>query len=132
MAERLRRLTRNQFPSGGVGSSPTDCKVVCEIVAITFFSDGVVGLTLPQSLNILRYPSLKFWESGVILGTVKSGLEKLQIRSKTCKCVRNLVNTRLMFANTLEKLKMVDMEDDLIHLMVLRRKTPGKYHSTAY
>ena len=89
-------------------------------------------LTLPQSLNILRYPSLKFWESGVILGTVKSGLEKLQIRSKTCKCVRNLVNTRLMFANTLEKLKMVDMEDDLIHLMVLRRKTPGKYHSTAY
>ena len=89
-------------------------------------------LTLPQSLNILRYPSSKFWESGVILGTVKSGLEKLQIRSKTCKCVRNLVNTRLMFANTLEKLKMVDMEDDLIHLMVLRRKTPGKYHSTAY
>ena len=89
-------------------------------------------LTLPQSLNILRYPSLKFWESGVILGTVKSGLEKLQIRSKTCKCVRNLVNTRLIFENTLEKLKMVDMEDDLIHLMVLRRKTPGKYHSTAY
>ena len=42
-----------------------------------------LGLTLPQSLNILRYPSLKFWESGVILGTVKSGLEKLQIRSKT-------------------------------------------------
>ena len=84
-----------------------------------------VHLTLPQSLNILRYPSLKFWESGVILGTVKSGLEKLQIRSKTCKCVRNLVNTRLMFANTLEKLKMVDMEDDLIHLMVLRRKPPG-------
>ena len=37
-----------------------------------------------------------------------------------------------MFANTLEKLKMVDMEDDLTHLMVLRRKTPGKYHSTAY
>ena len=90
------------------------------------------NLTLPQSLNILRYPSLKFLESGVVLGTVKSGLEKLQIRSKTCKCVRNLVNTRLMFANTLEKLKMVDMEDDLIHLMVLRRKTPGKYHSTAY
>ena len=46
MAERLRRLTRNQFPSGGVGSSPTDCKVVCEIVAITFFSDGVVGDTV--------------------------------------------------------------------------------------
>ena len=97
-----------------------------------FFSFGVsLVLTLPQSLNILRYPSLN-WESGVILGTVKSGLEKLQIRSKTCKCVRNLVNTRLMFANTLEKLKMVDMEDDLIHLMVLRRKTHGKYHSTAY
>ena len=97
------------------------------------FQEKIIkSLTLPQSLNILRYPSLKFWESGVILGTVKSGLEKLQIRSKTCKCVRNLVNTRLLFANTLEKLKMVDMDDDLIHLMVLRRKTPGKYHSTAY
>ena len=106
-------------------------KTVCFETANVRFETANV-LTLPQSLNILRYPSLKFWESGVILGTVKSGLEKLQIRSKTCKCVRNLVNTRLMFANTLEKLKMVDMEDDLIHLMVLRRKTPGKYHSTAY
>ena len=91
--------------------------------------------SLSDSSTVPKYPQVslvKFWESGVILGTVKSGLEKLQIRSKTCKCVRNLVNTRLMFANTLEKLKMVDMEDDLIHLMVLRRKTPGKYHSTAY
>ena len=25
MAERLRRLTRNQIPSGSVGSNPTDC-----------------------------------------------------------------------------------------------------------
>ena len=27
MAEWLRRLTRNQFPSGSVGSNPTDCEV---------------------------------------------------------------------------------------------------------
>ena len=26
MAEWLRRLTRNQIPSGSVGSSPTDCE----------------------------------------------------------------------------------------------------------
>ena len=26
MAEWLRRLTRNQFPSGSVGSNPTDCE----------------------------------------------------------------------------------------------------------
>ncbi len=26
MAERLRRLTRNQIPSGSVGSNPTDCE----------------------------------------------------------------------------------------------------------
>ena len=25
VAERLRRLTRNQIPSGSVGSNPTDC-----------------------------------------------------------------------------------------------------------
>ena len=28
VAEWLRRLTRNQFPSGSVGSSPTDCEKV--------------------------------------------------------------------------------------------------------
>ena len=27
VAEWLRRLTRNQFPSGSVGSNPTDCEV---------------------------------------------------------------------------------------------------------
>ena len=26
MAERLRRLTRNQIPSGSVGSNPTNCE----------------------------------------------------------------------------------------------------------
>jgi hypothetical protein len=26
VAERLRRLTRNQIPSGSVGSNPTDCE----------------------------------------------------------------------------------------------------------
>ena len=30
MAERLRRLTRNQIPSGSVGSSPTDREVFFE------------------------------------------------------------------------------------------------------
>ena len=104
-----------------IGQSRT-IKFKKNFVSFDFVENVEMVLTLPQSLNILRYPSLKFWESGVILGTVKSRLEKLQIRSKTCKCVRNLVNTRLMFANMLEKLKMVDMEDDLIHLMVLRQK----------
>ena len=32
MAEWLRRLTRNQIPSGSVGSNPTDC------VILTFFA----------------------------------------------------------------------------------------------
>jgi hypothetical protein len=27
VAERLRRLTRNQIPSGSVGSNPTDCEI---------------------------------------------------------------------------------------------------------
>ena len=27
MAERLRRLTRNQIPSGSVGSKPTNCEI---------------------------------------------------------------------------------------------------------
>ena len=28
VAERLRRLTRNQIPSGSVGSNPTDCEIL--------------------------------------------------------------------------------------------------------
>ena len=36
MAEWLRRLTRNQFPSGSVGSSPTDC--VNLFLFFSFFS----------------------------------------------------------------------------------------------
>ena len=31
MAEWLRRLTRNQFPSGSVGSNPTDCEYFLKI-----------------------------------------------------------------------------------------------------
>ena len=38
MAEWLRRLTRNQIPSGSVGSSPTDC--------VPFFFLILVGSTL--------------------------------------------------------------------------------------
>ena len=36
MAEWLRRLTRNQFPSGSVGSSPTDCGLVLFCFACPF------------------------------------------------------------------------------------------------
>ena len=36
MAERLRRLTRNQIPSGSVGSNPTDCEFVFTIGRILF------------------------------------------------------------------------------------------------
>ena len=32
VAEWLRRLTRNQFPSGSVGSNPTDCEIFSALV----------------------------------------------------------------------------------------------------
>ena len=32
MAEWLRRLTRNQIPSGSVGSNPTDCEAFCSFL----------------------------------------------------------------------------------------------------
>ena len=32
MAEWLRRLTRNQIPSGSVGSNPTDCEKFCAYI----------------------------------------------------------------------------------------------------
>jgi hypothetical protein len=33
VAERLRRLTRNQIPSGSVGSNPTDCEQFCVLLS---------------------------------------------------------------------------------------------------
>ena len=44
VAEWLRRLTRNQFPSGSVGSSPTDCGIPFALAP----SSSTVGTHLPS------------------------------------------------------------------------------------
>ncbi len=36
MAERLRRLTRNQIPSGSVGSNPTDCEMFLYLLLLLY------------------------------------------------------------------------------------------------
>ena len=57
MAEWLRRLTRNQIPSGSVGSNPTDCE------SLIFFS--WVLLTLPLvNLGKAFLPNKHRWFSG--------------------------------------------------------------------
>ena len=42
VAEWLRRLTRNQIPSGSVGSSPTDCVAFFILVGSTLFCHKIV------------------------------------------------------------------------------------------
>ena len=37
VAEWLRRLTRNQIPSGSVGSNPTNCVLICIISIFSIF-----------------------------------------------------------------------------------------------
>ncbi|KAK6641879.1 hypothetical protein RUM44_013599 [Polyplax serrata] len=45
VAEWLRRLTRNQIPSGSVGSNPTDC----ETALATAFRHGRTSGPLPEA-----------------------------------------------------------------------------------
>ena len=50
MAEWLRRLTRNEFPSGSVGSNPTNCD------RTLFFPDKVFQVFQPELIEIVKYP----------------------------------------------------------------------------
>ena len=49
VAEWLRRLTRNQFPAGSVGSSPTDCVPLCNS-STNVLTQHFLFSTYPQAL----------------------------------------------------------------------------------
>lgn|SRR6056300_722678 len=54
VAEWLRRLTRNQIPSGSVGSNPTDCE---KILFCQFYIGGPIGTwdnSLKRIFNLAR------------------------------------------------------------------------------
>ena len=46
MAERLRRLTRNQIPSWSVGSNPTDCDTI--VLGVFHFADLLLIISKMQ------------------------------------------------------------------------------------
>ncbi len=48
VAERLRRLTRNQIPSGSVGSNPTDCGFFFNYEMFTQSRFANVPVTVPD------------------------------------------------------------------------------------
>ena len=60
VAEWLRRLTRNQFPSGSVGSNPTDCEIfsafISAVEVISTISTFWWGTTtsLEKSINLVH------------------------------------------------------------------------------
>lgn len=56
MAEWLRRLTRNQIPSGSVGSNPTDCEkqffcLQVNHIPYIFVNDTLEGSTVQVYIN---------------------------------------------------------------------------------
>ena len=65
VAEWLRRLTRNQFRSAGVGSNPTDREIFVGLNLRTFISMGGILPTLLSwvgSVQVLQHPaSLVQW-----------------------------------------------------------------------
>lgn len=73
MAERLRRLTRNQIPSGSAGSNPADCEFffvnarVCLIISISLsLRHDRVGRYQKMSGNLSLSKSKKTFDPDVI------------------------------------------------------------------
>ncbi len=64
MAEWLRRLTRNQFPSGSVGSNPTDCE---NILILLSPEAGICGAM--QHADLIQHR----WFSGRMLACHAGG-----------------------------------------------------------
>ena len=56
MAEWLRRLTRNQIPSGSVGSNPTDCDTEKSILLLELL------IYFPHLLLAVMSPLLPIWD----------------------------------------------------------------------
>ena len=61
VAEWLRRLTRNQIPSGSVGSSPTDCETFLHVSSNAI---KVADSLYTRSSIIALLPQKQSWPSG--------------------------------------------------------------------
>lgn len=79
MAEWLRRLTRNQIPSGSVGSNPTDCETIFFLSspAIIWVSDCIREARRDCLLCLQR------WFSGRMLACHAGGPGSIPGRCKT-------------------------------------------------
>ena len=76
MAEWLRRLTRNQFPSGSVGSNPTDC----EVFNFYFFENSKISYIKEfESIQHTRHR----WFSGRMLACHAGGPGSIPGRCKS-------------------------------------------------
>ena len=66
VAEWLRRLTRNQFPSGSVGSNPTDCVTVLSVHPEESIVGSVVECSPATRAARVRFPddAHLFWGAG--------------------------------------------------------------------
>ena len=76
MAEWLRRLTRNQFPSGSVGSNPTDCENF--FVCVNYDIWKMLSATVSNSTFAIQHR----WFSGRMLACHAGGPGSIPGRCK--------------------------------------------------
>ena len=77
MAEWLRRLTRNQFPSGSVGSNPTDCENF--FVCVNYDIWKMLSATVSNSTFAIQHR----WFSGRMLACHAGGPGSIPGRCKS-------------------------------------------------
>ena len=75
MAEWLRRLTRNQIPSGSVGSNPTDCEKLFHLLFV------LERMNCPSVLSVVSWHR---WFSGRMLACHAGGPGSIPGR---CNCI---------------------------------------------
>ena len=78
VAEWLRRLTRNQFPSGSVGSNPTDCENF--FVCVNYDIWKMLSATVSNSTFAIQHR----WFSGRMLACHAGGPGSIPGRCKFC------------------------------------------------
>ncbi len=84
MAEWLRRLTRNQIPSGSVGSNPTDC----EIILISWATwPVIIILQLGSQVHKAFGMFLSFREVWKVLLRVQTSLMSAWVNRPLINCI---------------------------------------------
>ena len=84
VAEWLRRLTRNQFPSGSVGSNPTDCELFFPSPKIPFSGHQLISVLIHCILSSVIEWSPGFFKLCIIHVFYEATHAQLILRTEVC------------------------------------------------